>query len=278
MTNARKIELLQKLLDKSKEITTRHHTDPTFKSWRDLVERTLHKIYGESSLEVKHFSKLPFRYMGMRVSGYDFSEDDSEKFNENITVLTNNIQGYIEEISDETPMTESTGEALSERTSSKIKKIFISHASKDKAIVEELLEILELIGVPSNQIFCTSISGYGIEFGENFLERIKAELNENVLVLFVLTQNFYASPVCLCEMGATWMKTNQHIPVLIPPFQYKDIQGVIPLTQGFVINDFNALNQFKSKIESIFNLANNEDNNSWERKRNRIVERIIKHL
>jgi hypothetical protein len=39
------------------------------------------------------------------------------------------------------------------------------------------------------------------------------------------------------EMGATWIKTNEHVPILIPHCDFKNVQGVIPLTQGFKITD-----------------------------------------
>ena len=118
-----------------------------------------------------------------------------------------------------------------------LNKIFISHATKDKLIVEELIEILESMGIDSTQIFCSSFEGYGIPLGANFLDQIKQELSSDVLVLFVLTENFYDSKICLCEMGAAWALSKQHIPIVVPPLSYQDIQGVIPLTQGLMIND-----------------------------------------
>lgn len=71
-----------------------------------------------------------------------------------------------------------------------IEKIFISHSSKDSEYILPIIDLLEGIGVTSEEIFCTSYEPYGIPLGENFLERIKAELNENVLVLFVWSSNF----------------------------------------------------------------------------------------
>lgn len=82
-------------------------------------------------------------------------------------------------------------------------KIFISHSSLDSQYVEKIIDILEAIGVPSEKIFCSSFEGYGVKLGSDFLEVIKEELNSNVLVLFVLSSNFYSSVVSLCEMGAT---------------------------------------------------------------------------
>jgi len=159
MDTKRKIELLEKLIQKSKEIQTESESNPTFKSWKNLVERTFVKI-----------------------------------------------------------------------------------------------------------------------FGENFLERIKEELNNNILVIFLLSNNFYESPICLCEMGATWVKTNLHIPIIIPPFGFGDIKGVIPLTHGLKITDGAALNQIKTQIEKIFKINNKLDFSTWERKRDRIINRIEKTI
>ena len=73
------------------------------------------------------------------------------------------------------PSVENKGNAL--------KKIFISHATKDKEIIEELIDLLENIGINSAQIFCSSFEGYGIPLGENFLDKIKQELSSEVLGL-----------------------------------------------------------------------------------------------
>lgn len=74
----------------------------------------------------------------------------------------------------------------------------------------------------------------------------------------------------------TWIISNIHIPVLIPPFDFNNIGGVIPLTQGFKINEKAKLNSFKGRIEELFNIKNGIDVNTWERKRDRAVERINK--
>lgn len=154
-----------------------------------------------------------------------------------------------------------------------LKKIFISHASIDKEVVEKIIDLLKVIGISDNQIFCTSFEGYGIELGEDFLERIKNELNSDVLVLFILSSNFYNSPVCLCEMGTTWMKTTQHIPILIPPLKFSDIKGVIPSSQSMMLDDKEKLNSLKRKVENLFKIQST-DSSIWERKRDKILNEI----
>lgn len=274
----RKIELLNKLIEKSKEIQSQTDSNPNFKSWKNLVERTFVKLFGENSVEVKQLNNLHFHYQGIKIGGNDYTQSHRNAYKRSFDTLIQSIGNYIEEFNEELETVTKISENNEIENENTITKVFISHSSNDSAIVEEVIEILESIGLNSTQIFCSSFNGYGIDYGDNFLERIKDELDNNVLVLFILSENFYKSPVCLCEMGATWMKTNTHIPILIPPMDFKDIKGVIPLTQGFVINDSLALSQFKGQIESIFKIKNILNISTWERKRDRIVTRINKEI
>jgi hypothetical protein len=154
-----------------------------------------------------------------------------------------------------------------------MKKIFISHSSIDKQIVEQLIDLFEIIGVDNKSIFCSSFEGYGAMLGENFLDRIKNEINEEVLMIFLLSKNYYNSTISICEMGAAWVKTKHHIPLLIPPFDYNDVKGVIPLTQGMKVNEIEKYNTLKKKIEQLFEIESIEFT-IWERKRNNIVAKI----
>ncbi len=154
-----------------------------------------------------------------------------------------------------------------------MKKIFISHSSIDSPIVGELINLIESVGIKPDQIFCSSFEGYGFELGEDFLERLKKELNEEILAFFILTPKFYKSPMSLCEMGAIWIKTNKHIPILIPPFDFKDINGVFPVSQGMKINDKNKLNSLKETLENDFSLTPLKTT-IWEKKRDKFLTDI----
>jgi hypothetical protein len=166
-------------------------------------------------------------------------------------------------------------EMISEDSGDGSSKIFISHSSQDRKYVGELIELLEAIGLTDDDIICTSFSGYGIDLGENFLDAIKGKLRDVPLVLFVLSENFYASEICLCEMGATWVLTKEHIPVLIPPFDFADMKGAIPpTTNGLKVNDASKLTELKEKIESVFSLENKRSQSVWQGKLEKIVARI----
>ncbi|WP_419238680.1 toll/interleukin-1 receptor domain-containing protein [Photobacterium leiognathi subsp. mandapamensis] len=276
MNNQEKIKHLKKLLEKAEKVKVESSSDPDFKQWKNLVERTFIKVFGKDSTEFEHFNELLFHFRVFIITeSSDYSSDHLRCFRHDFKMLIGSIKEYIQELEDESP------EALSEKvleTEATINKVFISHASKDAEVVEEIIELLEAIGVESNQIFCTSFEGYGIELGENFLDAIKNELSSDSMVLFVLSENFYASPVCMCEMGAAWVLSKEHIPLVVPPLTYSDVKGVLPLTQGMILTDAMKLNSFKEKIEKTFNISNKLSFSTWERKRDRVCNRLGKVL
>lgn len=269
MTNKQKLEALNKLLFMAERLNNYSSSDPDFKNWKFLCVRTLRSIYGENSAEALQIENLKFFYNpGIWVSGRDYSNEhyrcfmrDFEQSKKLLALLKSDFESDDTEIAD--PPEEN-----------QINKVFISHSSKDVKVVEEFVDLLETIGLDSNQIFCSSLSGYGIPLGENFIECLKSELSDlNTMVIFMLSENFYKSPVSMCEMGATWIQSKEHIPVLIPPFKFEDIAGTLKLTQGFMINDSMKWNEFKDKILQTFGLEDLSDS-VWERKRDRKIARI----
>lgn len=152
-------------------------------------------------------------------------------------------------------------------------KLFISHSSKDDLKIKPFIDLIENIGVPHNSIFYSSHPAYGVSLGENIFTRLKTELEGDVFALFMLSDNFYKSPVCLCEMGAVWIKSNKQIPILIPPFDFDGVQGVFPGSLGFKLDDKKQLNNFKSELESYFNLTP-INYTRWEEKRDEYLSKI----
>lgn len=267
MTNKQKYDALTKLIEKSKTISQQKSSNPDFKNWKYLCVRTLCSIYGENSTEAAQIENLKFYYSGFGISGIDYPNQDEKCFIRDFEQAVKLLELLREDF-------ESLDNSDSDITKSEINKVFISHSSKDVEIVENFVDLLETIGLDSNQIFCTSLSGYGIPLGDNFIDKLKTELtNSNAIVIFMLSANFYKSPVCMCEMGATWIQSKEHIPVLIPPFDFNDIDGTLKLTQGFKVNDSMKWNEFKDKIIQIFGLED-LSNSVWERKRDRTIKRI----
>lgn len=162
----------------------------------------------------------------------------------------------------------------------KPKKIFISHSTNDKEFVDKLVVLLERMGVKQPQLFCSSISGYGIPQGSGDLYNyIRNQMsNDNLFVIIMLSENYYNSPVCLNEMGAAWIKQSAYQGILLPGFDYPDIKGAInPRDICFQLSDKEnrkaAMNEFKNRIISHLEMEE-IDQTRWERFRDTFFDEI----
>ena len=146
------------------------------------------------------------------------------------------------------------GKSVTKSTRKFLKKIFISHSSKDEEIVTTFIHVLTAIGIPAENIFCTSLPGFGAPLVSDFIEEIKTRLNEDVMVIFMLSDHFYESPMCLIEMGAAWIKTKKQISVAITPFELDKVKGVFKHFQGIKIDDERHYDLLKETIEVEFGI------------------------
>lgn len=154
------------------------------------------------------------------------------------------------------------------------KKIFISHSKKDMTYVQEIINVLGTIGVESDRIFCSSYEGYGNPLGANYLDALKKELQGDVLVLFMLSHNFFDSKIGLCEMGAVWILAQEQIPIYIPPFTAEDVKGVFPAAQGMYINNSTQLLLLKERIEKEFHIQKRITGVRWDHQIKRSLKEI----
>lgn len=159
-------------------------------------------------------------------------------------------------------------------------KLFISHSEKDKAFVEKFVTMLEQIGVKQEHLFCSSIVGYCIPQGSgNIYDYIRNEMNrDNLFVIMMLSDNYYSSPVCLNEMGAAWVNRAKYQTILLPGFDFNEIEGAIdPRDISFKIDDKtnrnHALNELKDNIIQHLEL-NSIDHSLWERFRDKLTGEI----
>lgn len=162
----------------------------------------------------------------------------------------------------------------------KSRKIFVSHCSKDRPFTDKFVDLLKIIGVKDNQIYYSSYGETGADYFEDCLDRIKTEFEENeLMVLFMLSRDFYKSKICLAEMGATWITSfGKYIPIILPPLDYGNIEGVIKFTQnGILLSSDDAkikLGQLKEKIEEYLCIENKVSSSEWDRARDSFIEKI----
>jgi len=257
--------ILQQFIEQAENLRGHNANTPEFKSWLDNVIRYLKKKYGSSSDEVRAIKRIQFFNTQMVILSGEYEND--KEFRNGIQQAILTLRNYQDDFDDETIVYKNNT----------YNKLFISHAKEDEAIVSEMINLLEAMGLTPSQIFCSSIEGYGVPLGKDFLDTLKKEISNNVLVLFILTNNFYESHFCLCEMGASWVLTNEQIPIIVPPFTFEGIEGVLPKnTQGLPINNKLKINSLREKIIETFNLPQ-QTMSIWERKRDQSID-IINNL
>lgn len=164
----------------------------------------------------------------------------------------------------------------------KTMKLFISHSSQDLAFVQPLIELFEHIGLTPENMFCSSVPGYNVPLDSNIYDFLIEQFQSyNLRVIFVLSENYYNSPVCLNEMGAAWVLHKKYTSVLIPQFDFKDVKGVIDQMRISIKLDSDKnelktrLNELKAKLTDEFDLsAASSFQNVWERHRDEFVEKV----
>lgn len=110
-----------------------------------------------------------------------------------------------------------------------MKKIFISHSTKDKELVEKLIGLLRLgMGVSRKQIFCTSMNG-SLQTGSNYIQGIKTEIEDDWAIMAIISENYLKSVSCTMELGAAWILKEKagFFPILISPVSYEKMDGTL---------------------------------------------------
>lgn len=135
-----------------------------------------------------------------------------------------------------------------------LSNVFISHSTNDHEIAGKIVDFLMSMGIQSNNIFCTSVHGYSIPYGQNWLDYIKSKIDDNSLVIMLISSNYYSSAMCMCEMGAAWVKSGKMIPILIEGSMFSELSEVIRGVQSFSLMDEESLIQFQEELISDFRL------------------------
>jgi len=131
------------------------------------------------------------------------------------------------------------------------KKIFISHAKKDKGIAEKLIDrlILPNFNVDKDKdIFFTSNRNTGIRSSLNWHNEIKNSIKVCKIFMVIITKDFRKSEMCLGEVGAAWVLDKSIHPLVVPPVQLNDFNDVIAVTQA---EDLSIKDSIFSLVDSI---------------------------
>ena len=138
------------------------------------------------------------------------------------------------------------------------RKIFISHSSKDKALIEAFVEkILRLgIGVPADDIFCTSIETMGIKNGDDMRNHIRQNILGCDLALLMISSSYVKSSICLNEMGAVWSLPIPNVNVFVCPDCKlpESIGWLYEVKKADKLCDKQALNRFYEMVTTSYDI------------------------
>ncbi|WP_165000837.1 toll/interleukin-1 receptor domain-containing protein [Xylanivirga thermophila] len=247
------------------------YNKPEFINWKQELIYELSDIYKTTNDEFinKIIILLEKDFIGWR------DEILFKELRGNLMVLEKNIDKYFPKEND-VQNNMIINEKLHKKT-----KTFISHSNKDIDYVEEIVKLLESIGLRAGQLFCSSIPGYGIPLGEDIYDFLKVQFQRyNLHIIFVLSKNYYDSIACLNEMGAAWILQNNYTTILLPDFEFQEIQGAINPRKialkldGDKRESKEKLHQLKELLIKEFDLGD-LPSTRWEEIRDRFLNNIV---
>ena len=161
---------------------------------------------------------------------------------------------------------------LALETRKSAKRIFISHSSKDKEVMERFTDyILQLgIGLSHEDIFCTSIEEMGIRNGEDIRQHIKENVQGADFSFLMLSKNYKASEICLNEMGAVWAADNHVRYYLLPNVDFKEIGWLCDTNKAEKLYDSVVLDALEEELTDFYGLPHK--GGIWSRQRQNFVE------
>ena len=85
------------------------------------------------------------------------------------------------------------------------------------------------MGLSGKNLIYTSNPSLGVPVGRDIFGFLKGCFTDyDLYVVFVISRdNYYASPVCLNEMGAAWVVGSGCCPVLLPGMEFEQMRGVL---------------------------------------------------
>lgn len=161
------------------------------------------------------------------------------------------------------------------------KTIFISHATKDKEIIDAFVDIIlhGALSVPIDKIFCVSTDGTKIKSGADWRDSINESLLSAKVNFLLITPNYKESEVCLNEMGAAWVTSATVLPLIIDPINYKTVGVIQEPNQIEKLLDEKSLDRIKDIVQEKLEIPTALiKSDRWTAKKKEFIIRVKKHL
>jgi hypothetical protein len=126
------------------------------------------------------------------------------------------------------------------------------------------------VGLRDEEHFCSSLPGTAIPAGQDFVERIRAELSGTQLAIEIITPSYLESTFCLCELGALWVTMADNLPVIVPPVRHRDLVSILGTRQAPPLTD--ALDDIAQRVANAIDRVVNLP--SWTKARTDFQQRL----
>ena len=237
-----------------------------YHEWRAESEDLFSKYFAESNAQFKEFFSLPKDGNGHVLMHY---------FNQQYPIfklLIKKIENGENMKKDKQVITTEISEA---------KSIFISHATKDKEIVDALVDIIlhGALSVSIDKIFCVSTDGTKIKSGADWRDSINDSLLSAKINFLIITPNYKESEVCLNEMGAAWVTSATVLPMIVEPINYNTVGIIQEPNQIERLLDEKSLDRIKDIVQEKLEIPSALiKSDRWTVKKKEFLIRVKKHL
>lgn len=244
-----------------------------FSEWKTYVSELLKSQFGIEDQFVCDWDSNVGTYISKREP---ILPQLKRKVNKGVSLLNSFMQCLDFHIHDEY-----MEEVLKQKNKMLPPMVFISHADADKKFANEIVTLLEFIGIKGKEnLLCTSLDGYRIPLGCDIIEYLRETFSKkNLFVIILHTQNYYTRPVCMNEMGAAWALKTKYFSVLAPDFRFGDMTGVVNSKDVAIkigADDCEArINQLKNELVEFFGLKQ-PDEDRWPHYRSSFIENCLK--
>lgn len=133
--------------------------------------------------------------------------------------------------------------------------IFISHSSKDQAIVEQMIELINDLFEKKLNIRCTSVVRYKIEPGKHIENQIKEDILNAKLVIVLLSKDSLGSGHVQNEIGGAWILNKAWVLLHYEDDIRDQLKSFVKNYELTPIYDSRNLDVLFNHIKKVFNLT-----------------------
>lgn len=232
------------------------HDVQTFIDWKNDVKYELEKLKKSSTVTtcIQSFNSM---------DGFN----DEDMFHEIVSSLRVVVENYNDFIISK----KSYKPCDLEGKNNMYEKIFISHKSSDKKYGDAIAALLRNLGLRNDQIIYTSHPLHKIPNNQNIYNYLKNNISQKIFCLFIFSNEYFESAVCLNEMGAFWVTQSEYQNSFVPNFDFNNysFKNCVIDTNNMGFNYVNesmsnaSLIEFKNDIVTKFGLPKVDDT-TWE--------------